>query len=59
MMRYYVTIPGMRDLACVSILSLFSAAANAVPVVWTLDRVVFSDGSTASESFTFDVDTNT
>jgi hypothetical protein len=45
--------------ACVSILSLLSVAANAVPVVWTLDDVVFNDGGTASGSFTFDADTNT
>lgn len=45
--------------ACVGMLSLFSAVANAVPVSWTLDGVVFADGSTASGSFTFDADTST
>jgi hypothetical protein len=32
--------------------------ANAVPVAWTLDNVIFNDGGTALGSFTYDADLN-
>jgi hypothetical protein len=43
----------------VSIVALFSASANATPVVWYLSGVTYEDGGTASGSFTYDADTNT
>ena len=33
-------------------------AANAIPVTWTLEDVIFNDGSTIAGSFVFDADTN-
>jgi len=42
----------------VSVAALFSASANATPVVWYLSGVTFADGGTASGSFTYDADTN-
>ena len=39
------------------ILLLLSSNANAIPVVWTLNDVIFSDGQRASGSFIFDADT--
>jgi hypothetical protein len=33
-------------------------AANAIPVIWNLDGVTFSDGRTANGSFTYDADLN-
>ena len=38
-------------------LFLFSVAANASPVVWTVEGVLFDDGGTATGSFTYDADT--
>jgi len=59
-MKIHFTISQrVKYAVCVSILSLLSVSANAVPVAWTLDNVVFADGSTASGSFTFDADTST
>jgi hypothetical protein len=40
-------------------LILLAAAAPASPIVWTLNNVVLSDGSTATGSFTFDADAGT
>jgi len=41
-------------------LSIFlSSVAQAVPVSWTLNDVVLSDGGTVSGSFSYDADTNT
>lgn len=37
---------------------VFSSPALAAPVVWTLQDVIFTDGGTASGSFTFDADAN-
>lgn len=37
----------------------FAGSAQAVPVQWTLQNMTFSNGSTATGSFTFDLDTNT
>ncbi len=37
----------------------FAGSAQAVPVQWTLQNMTFSNGSTATGSFTFDVATNT
>ena len=45
--------------ALVSIVALFSASANATPVDWYLSGVTFTDGGTASGSFTYDADTST
>ena len=43
----------------ISLLCLFSAiSAQAIPLEWTLDNVVFSDGGTASGSFFYDDDTD-
>ena len=39
-------------------LLLFSAMAEAIPVTWTLENVVFEDGGTAYGSYTYDADTN-
>ena len=38
---------------------LCAGGASAVPVMWTLQGVTFSDGGTASGSFVYDADTNT
>lgn len=46
-------------LAVCSGLMFVPLAAHAALVVWTLDGVVFDDGSTASGSFTFDAATTT
>lgn len=40
-------------------LALGSHSAQAAPVTWTLDDVIFYDGGTASGNFTFDAATNT
>jgi hypothetical protein len=50
---------GVHFAALVSIVALFSASANATPVVWYLSGVTYDDGGTASGSFTYDADTNT
>jgi hypothetical protein len=43
----------------IALLCIFSAAsAQAIPLEWTLDNVVFSDGGTASGSFFYDADTS-
>jgi hypothetical protein len=40
-------------------LLIFSGSACAVPVLWTLQDVVFDDGGTLTGSFIFDVDSDT
>jgi hypothetical protein len=40
-------------------LFLASSSANAVPVTWTLEDVVFSDGGTATGSYVYNASTNT
>ena len=37
---------------------LFAGMANAIPVTWTLNNVLFDDGGTAYGSFTYDADIN-
>jgi hypothetical protein len=37
---------------------LASMTANAAPVTWTVDSLLFSDGGSAQGSFTYDVNTN-
>jgi hypothetical protein len=34
-------------------------SAQAIPVIWTLEGVLFEDGGTASGSFVYDADTST
>ena len=46
----------MKKLLFVAV--LFIGSAQAAPVIWTLNDVLFSDGATASGTFTYDVDTN-
>jgi hypothetical protein len=53
-----VVIQLMKFFTLLPALYLLSLTANAVPVVWHLDGVTFSDGGTASGSFTYDADTN-
>jgi hypothetical protein len=48
----------MRQLLLVSLL-LCSATANAIPVTWTLENVIFDDGGTAFGSYTYDATANT
>ena len=38
---------------------VLSAVANGVPLIWYLSGVEFTDGGTASGSFTYDADSNT
>jgi hypothetical protein len=38
---------------------LVSLAANAAPVLWAVDSLLFDDGGTGSGTFTYDADTNT
>lgn len=38
---------------------LISGSAQAFPLQWTVNDVVFDDGGTASGSFFYDADTNT
>ena len=38
----------------ICVFALLSSAANAVPITWTLQNVVFEDGGTASGSFVYD-----
>jgi MYXO-CTERM domain-containing protein len=38
---------------------ILPSAAGAAPLTWTLDGVVFEDGTTATGSFVFDADTTT
>ena len=47
----------MRHVLAV-ILLLAVGSAQAVPVTWTLQDVVFDDGATLSGSFVFDVDSD-
>jgi len=50
----------MRKAALVLLaLGLLAGSADAVPVVWTLTGVTFTDGGTASGSFVYDASTNT
>lgn len=51
----------MYRLTLTALLALvgFAGSAQAVPVQWTLQNMTFSNGSTATGSFTFDLDTNT
>jgi len=48
----------MRHLLTVLLL-LISMTANAIPVTWTLENVVFEDGGTVVGSYTYDAETNT
>jgi hypothetical protein len=48
----------MRSLLLIFTLSA-SLAANAVPVTWTVDSLLFDDGGTGSGTFSYDADTNT
>lgn len=41
------------------VLACLSAAAAGTPLTWTLNGITFSDGGTASGSFTYDASTNT
>jgi hypothetical protein len=51
----------MYRLTLTALLALvgFVGSAHAVPVQWTLQGMTFSNGSTATGSFDFDIDTNT
>jgi hypothetical protein len=44
---------------CLSALLTFGSLLSGAPVVWTLNDVVFDDGTTVTGSFTFDADTTT
>jgi hypothetical protein len=48
----------LMRLIILTTLLLSSISAQAVPLEWTLENVVFSDGGTASGSFFFDADTS-
>ena len=41
------------------ILGFFASIAQAAPVTWTFNNVVFDDGTQLTGSFTYDIDTNT
>ena len=47
----------MKAILC-GILAVSSLIAEAVPLTWTLDGVIFQDGGTANGSFVYDADTN-
>ncbi|MFG6465943.1 hypothetical protein [Roseateles sp. BYS87W] len=47
----------LRRASAAAALGLAAAAAHATPVVWQLDNVKFTDGASATGSFTFDADT--
>ena len=47
----------MKAILC-GILVVSSLIAEAVPLRWTLDGVIFRDGGTANGSFVYDADTN-
>ena len=49
----------VQHTALVSILALFSLSVHAAPLVWYLSGFTFTDGGTASGSFTYDADTGT
>jgi hypothetical protein len=50
---------GFRILLVLLGVAAFSASASAIPKVWTLSGVTFSDGGTASGSLLYDASTNT
>ncbi len=56
-MRKLILLRSIGALA--ALLSLSTMTVQAATVEWTLNNVAFMDGSTATGSFTFDVDTNT
>jgi len=49
---------GMRSILIAAAL-LVAMTANAVPVTWTVDNLLFDDGGTASGSFVYDASENT
>ena len=49
----------VKLLIVVLVLTVAPLSARMAPIVWTLSGVTFSDGGTASGSFTFDANTNT
>src|ERR1022692_4926895 len=49
----------MRSLALVALAFCSPFHASGSPIMWTLSGVQFTDGSTASGSFTYDTDLNT
>ena len=48
----------MRSLLLIFTL-LVSMTANAAPVIWTIDSLLFDDGGTGSGTFSYDASTNT